>query len=221
MNNSQGVVRSYVDMKEKLEESSLENSERQIEGLEAGKVRSDSRSSGHTDGENNTDGEGHSTARTQTRDLVLTSVMSHPQSDTALEKCPTGPKNMSIDEEGKIVVNWTSRKDPENPKNWPRRKKIFNVIVISSMTFLCPLCSAMFVSPFETIQLTIVARSSADCRKFSHLTDPCGVLRLSVFTRLRRWSACPCTNERNLRTKTDIYSRLQCFCSDPNSLRTG
>lgn len=84
-------------------------------------------------------------SRMQTGNSVPASIMSHPSHGADLEKGPTGPKNMTVDENGMIVVNWTSRNDPENPKNWPRRKKIFNVVIISSMTFLCPLCSAMFV----------------------------------------------------------------------------
>ena len=81
-------------------------------------------------------------------DSVPASIMSQPNGD--LERGVTGPKNRTVDEEGKIVVNWESKDDPENPKNWPKRKKIFNVVIISSMTFLCPLCSAMFVGfPFE------------------------------------------------------------------------
>jgi hypothetical protein len=84
-------------------------------------------------------------SRMRTGNSVPASVMSHPSHGADLEKGPTGPKNMTVDENGMIVVNWTSRNDPENPKNWPRRKKIFNVVIISLMTFLCPLCSAMFV----------------------------------------------------------------------------
>jgi hypothetical protein len=78
---------------------------------------------------------------------VPVSVMSHPTiaSGADLERGPTGPRNASVDDEGRIVVNWTSNHDEENPKHWPRSKKLFNVIVISLMTFLCPLCSAMFV----------------------------------------------------------------------------
>jgi hypothetical protein len=82
-----------------------------------------------------------------THNSIPASIMSHPHSGADLEKGPTGLKNNTIDENGKIVVNWLSGTDPENPKNWPRKKKIFNVVVISAMTFLCPLCSAMFVLP--------------------------------------------------------------------------
>jgi hypothetical protein len=81
---------------------------------------------------------------------IPASVMSHTPSGVGgadLEKGPTGPRNKTIDEDGRVVVNWESRTDPENPKNWARGKKIFNVVVISLMTFLCPLCSAMFVRP--------------------------------------------------------------------------
>ena len=88
-------------------------------------------------------------SRMQTGNRVPASIMSHPSHGADLEKGPTGPSNMTVDDEGRIVVNCTSRSDPENPKNWPRRKKIFNVVVISSMTFLCPLCSAMFVCPLN------------------------------------------------------------------------
>jgi len=88
-------------------------------------------------------------SRLQTGNSVPASIMSHPAQGTDLEKGLTGPKNMSMDENGMIVVNWTSKHDPENPKNWPRKKKIFNVVIISLMTFLCPLCSAMFVRPLH------------------------------------------------------------------------
>jgi hypothetical protein len=83
-----------------------------------------------------------------TGNSIPASVLSEqPTSGGAMGRVVTGPKNKSIDEEGRIVVNWDSVTDPENPKNWPRRKKILNVVVISSMTFLCPFSSAIFVLP--------------------------------------------------------------------------
>ena len=107
-----------------------------VEHLRIGKVRSESAVSDST-----TDG--------ATRNSVPASVMSHPHSGSGadLERGPTGPKNKTVDDEGRIVVNWESRADPANPKNWPKRRKVFNVAIISAMTFLCPLCSAMFVRP--------------------------------------------------------------------------
>jgi len=86
-----------------------------------------------------------SIAHVATSNSVPSVILSHPGLGADLEKGPTGPANRTLDGQGKIVVNWISRTDPENPKNWPRKKKIYNVVIISAMTFLCPLCSAMFV----------------------------------------------------------------------------
>jgi len=44
-----------------------------------------------------------------------------------------------------VLISWEGLDDPENPKTWPSKKKIFNVTIISMMTFLCPLCSVIFV----------------------------------------------------------------------------
>jgi hypothetical protein len=114
--------------------------------LEMGKVASESEASDSA----STEDINPELTQVATGNSVPTSVLSHPTSGGALGRAVTGPKNKSVDDEGRIVVNWVSGTDPENPKNWPRRKKIFNVVVISSMTFLCPLCSSMFVLPPET-----------------------------------------------------------------------
>lgn len=101
-------------------------------------------------------------SRMQTGNSVPASIMSHPAHGTDLEKGPTGPKNMSMDENGMIVVNWTSKHDPENPKNWSRKKKIFNVVIISSMTFLCPLCSACLYIPLPLWILQFTRATQTD-----------------------------------------------------------
>jgi hypothetical protein len=129
---------------EKLEESSP-TSDRIVEDLEIRKVHSKSASTaevGMTD-----DGDEASLVHIATHASMPASIMSNHQSGADLEKGLSGPPNRTIDENGKIVVNWTSVNDPENPKNWARKKKILNVVIISAMTFLCPLCSAMFVNP--------------------------------------------------------------------------
>lgn len=117
---------------EKFKDSSS-HSDQHIGDLEIGRVRSRSPSSAST-----TDSFRSPTlAHALTSNSVPASVMTHSQSGADLERRPTGPKNKTVDEEGKIVVNWMSRSDPENPKNWSRKKKIFNVVIISAMTFLC------------------------------------------------------------------------------------
>jgi hypothetical protein len=127
----------------KDDETSTGVSEPPHEDLSISKTRSDSTASDGTAH----DEEGMDLEHVPTSNSVPASIMTHPRSGADLEKGPTGPPNRTVDDEGRIVVNWTSRKDPENPKNWPRKRKIFNVFIISAMTFLCPLCSSMFVRP--------------------------------------------------------------------------
>lgn len=41
------------------------------------------------------------------------------------------------------LVTWQGTNDPENPKNWPQKKKWAAVIVVSSFTFISPLASTL------------------------------------------------------------------------------
>src|SRR5271169_3209209 len=132
---SEDETQSQSSMRETVEESSSDDTQ-VVEDLEIGKVRSESASSAGTATISDLD-ERPSLTHIATHNSVPTLVMSHPQSGADLEKGLSGPPNRTIDENGKIVVNWTSRSDTENPKNWPRKKKIFNVCIISAMTFLC------------------------------------------------------------------------------------
>ncbi|KAJ9610534.1 hypothetical protein H2200_005311 [Cladophialophora chaetospira] len=43
-----------------------------------------------------------------------------------------------------FVVDWDGDDDPENPLNWPSRRKAINVALLSSLTFVTPLASSMF-----------------------------------------------------------------------------
>ena len=141
-------TQSHQDFSSTNEDKYAESSsagDRNAEELGIGKLRSESASSAGTATTDDGD-ERPSLTQAATQNSIPASIMSHLPSGTDLERGPTGLKNKTIDENGKIVVNWTSSTDPENPKNWPRKKKIFNVVIISLMTFLCPLCSAMFVS---------------------------------------------------------------------------
>jgi hypothetical protein len=138
-NQNMGEPREDPENNEKLVERTNPSTSSQFEGKGTEKRRRESDSSGES---TLTEIDDIRPPLTHT-DSVPASVMSHPNPD--LERGVTGPKSRTVDEEGKIIVNWESKDDPENPKNWPRRKKIFNVVIISSMTFLCPLCSSMFV----------------------------------------------------------------------------
>ncbi|KAI7438167.1 hypothetical protein KC336_g2991, partial [Hortaea werneckii] len=52
------------------------------------------------------------------------------------------------EEEGKEddpnIVDWDGPNDPHNPRNWPTRAKIFNLLLVILLTLLTPLASSMF-----------------------------------------------------------------------------
>jgi hypothetical protein len=76
---------------------------------------------------------------------------------------PQFPGKDEIEAIETVIVTWNGPDDPENPKRWPSKKKIFNVTVISMMTFLCPLCSAIFVRPlFRCLFIAIGTWSSTN-----------------------------------------------------------
>lgn len=42
------------------------------------------------------------------------------------------------------IVDWEGPEDPENPYNWPAKKKWANIAILSLLTLLIPLASSMF-----------------------------------------------------------------------------
>ena len=65
--------------------------------------------------------------------------------DTAdIEKdAPDLADNSGTDESDSDVVWWDNDKDPQNPYNWPRWRKVLNCVLISALTFVTPLASCM------------------------------------------------------------------------------
>ncbi|KAK1716857.1 hypothetical protein CaCOL14_001285 [Colletotrichum acutatum] len=51
------------------------------------------------------------------------------------------------------VVDWDGPDDPENPQNWPMKKKWFNIATISMLTFVTPLGSSMFAPGIPKIMV--------------------------------------------------------------------
>ena len=83
------------------------------------------------------------------------------------EEVASVKSSLTVKDEGEetetVIVTWNGPDDLENPKNWPSRKKFFNVTIVSMMTFLCPLCSAIFVrSHFGCVLMRIGSRSSTN-----------------------------------------------------------
>ncbi|GAB1739909.1 hypothetical protein NU219Hw_g4840t1 [Hortaea werneckii] len=48
------------------------------------------------------------------------------------------------DEPDANIVDWDGPDDPHNPRNWPTKAKIFNLLLVILLTLLTPLASSMF-----------------------------------------------------------------------------
>ena len=59
---------------------------------------------------------------------------------------PTNPDHNDNPEEQEDpnIVDWSGPNDPHNPRNWPTRAKIFNLLLVILLTLLTPLASSMF-----------------------------------------------------------------------------
>ncbi|KAI7173486.1 hypothetical protein KC316_g10612, partial [Hortaea werneckii] len=64
----------------------------------------------------------------------LPSKPSHPQPS----------QHEDEEEEDPNVVDWDGPNDPHNPRNWPTKAKIFNLLLVILLTLLTPLASSMF-----------------------------------------------------------------------------
>ncbi|KKK14522.1 MFS multidrug transporter, partial [Aspergillus ochraceoroseus] len=74
------------------------------------------------------------------------------------------------------LVTWTSPHDPENPKNWPMRKKWVTVIMVSSFTFISPVTSSMVAPALAALAADLHITSSV----ISQLTLSIFVLAYAV-----------------------------------------
>lgn len=73
-----------------------------------------------------------------------------PELTRKLTRTPTAVR--AKDSEGRYIISWSKGNDPENPKNWPRRKKMVNVFIISLMALLCPMSSSIMSPGLPQIQ---------------------------------------------------------------------
>ncbi|KAH6695340.1 polyamine transporter 3 [Plectosphaerella plurivora] len=77
-------------------------------------------------------------------------------SATDLEK---GPAN-EPDARDPNIVDWDGPDDPENPQNWPEKKKWTNIALISGLTLVTPLGSSMFAPGIPAIMVEFKETSS-------------------------------------------------------------
>ncbi|KAH8811286.1 major facilitator superfamily domain-containing protein [Xylogone sp. PMI_703] len=92
-------------------------------------------------------------------DVEKQSTHNDPSSTTDSREHPTGDSN---------IVGWDGPDDPQNPMNWPPRKKIIAIGIVSTLAFLSPLGStitspasgeimATFHSTNETIEAFVTS----------------------------------------------------------------
>ncbi|ETS86817.1 hypothetical protein PFICI_00645 [Pestalotiopsis fici W106-1] len=61
---------------------------------------------------------------------------------------------------GPLVVGWDGPDDPQNPMNWPDRKKWTNISILSILTLVTPLGSSMFAPGIPSIMVEFRSTSS-------------------------------------------------------------
>jgi len=132
-----------------------------------------------------------------------------PSQSTAVEAIDMKPSSVKSDssipdskseaaiggEANVVLVGWEGSDDSGNPKTWQAKKKIVNVAIISAMTFLCPLCSAIFVSSPLIYFSFQVSWSSTNSNRLSHLSNAFGLFSLGISFWLRSGSAHSRTDE--------------------------
>ncbi|KAI0007343.1 major facilitator superfamily domain-containing protein [Xylariaceae sp. FL0662B] len=92
------------------------------------------------------------TSWTETKLYAMTLSIDLEQGSTSSEKEPQQAQedpdtavNGMRETETKREVNWDGEKDPENPQNWSKSKKIINIGIVSILAFITPLASSTIV----------------------------------------------------------------------------
>ncbi|KAI1502200.1 polyamine transporter 3 [Biscogniauxia marginata] len=72
----------------------------------------------------------------------------------------TSKYELAVEETNPDVVDWNGPNDPENPKNWPEKKKWLNVSILSLLSIVTPLGSSMFAPGVPSIMAEFHSTSS-------------------------------------------------------------
>jgi hypothetical protein len=62
-----------------------------------------------------------------------------PTVDVQNKDLETGSTSVDLEEPSPRdpnIVDWDGPNDPANPQNWPRKKKVITVVLVSSVTFV-------------------------------------------------------------------------------------
>jgi hypothetical protein len=68
-----------------------------------------------------------------TSDLEAATIVAEPESEPGTSD---GPKDEVAAESDPNIVDWDGPADPENPMNWPDKRKWLNIAVLSILTLV-------------------------------------------------------------------------------------
>ncbi|UNI24815.1 hypothetical protein JDV02_010535 [Purpureocillium takamizusanense] len=80
--------------------------------------------------------------------------------DNGVDDGPLGAVHVDEASEEENTVWWDGEDDLANPYNWPRWVKVFNCVLISSLTFVTPLASSMFAPGVPQLMAEFQSTSS-------------------------------------------------------------
>ncbi|KAL7279358.1 hypothetical protein ACG7TL_007199 [Trametes sanguinea] len=63
----------------------------------------------------------------------------------------TAPEPREKTDDGVLIINWDGPDDPQNPKNWSKKKKWAATLIVSAFTFISPVSSSMMAPASEQI----------------------------------------------------------------------
>ncbi|KAH6648263.1 major facilitator superfamily domain-containing protein [Truncatella angustata] len=95
-----------------------------------------------------------------TMDISLDPDNSTLEPDNEVDIEAGNDKRESADEVDPNTVDWDGPQDPNNPMNWPDKKKWLNVSILSLLTIVTPLGSSMFAPGIRSIMVEFRSTSS-------------------------------------------------------------
>lgn len=107
----------------------------------------------------------------------------------------------------KGLVGWDAQDDPENPRNFPHKRKLFILFLVSAITFLSPLASSIFAPGIPFV--------NAD---FNNTSQMLGSFAVSVY--ILGFAVSICNDNVDDHSAIDMFCRSDHFSSLPSPRST-
>ncbi|KAK7722036.1 hypothetical protein SLS63_009317 [Diaporthe eres] len=85
----------------------------------------------------------HQNTEPKNPDLVSSAPATNGQTPDIYSHKPSAIEAAKANPTGDKKVSWNGPEDPENPKNWPTRRKWAATLLVSALTFISPVSSSM------------------------------------------------------------------------------